>query len=249
MQNRSPTTTAPATDGWSRPAVTFRLTADRKRALRDLLDGADAMASPTGALDMAIELAAAARDFGSVETQEPAPHSEIVTMLDSLRMQVQSLASAVEDWSARETRMSTIDVERVAKHDANEAHNAHAPRLSGEAISPTPIGAWLDAEAALSTNWLVAKIHWLGKRPAGSGTALWHVEMRELGRSGAFSIQKDKVVHISLGPAPSIGPLSRLENEAGAILSCARSSVGWTLSLRVASDEGKLGEPFLAWSI
>lgn len=50
-------------DPWEREAVTLRLTDERKRALRSLLHGDDAMRSPTSTLDLAIERAAAVQAF------------------------------------------------------------------------------------------------------------------------------------------------------------------------------------------
>lgn len=245
MRNCSPTTTAPATDGWSRPAVTFRLTDERKRALRDLLDGADAMASPTAALDMAIELATAGRNLGEAEVEDLPSNTEIAKMLDSLRAQLQALARSVEDWGGAQTGLSRA---KTAWAELNHA-NAGLARIGGGDIDCAPIAAWLDAEVSPSTTWLVAKILWMRKRPAGAGAALWDVELRELGRSGALPMRRDEADHVALGPAPANGALVGLESGAEAILSCARASDGWTLSLRFALDDGKLGEPFAELSV
>jgi hypothetical protein len=245
MKNCSLTTTAPATDGWSRPAVTFRLTDERKRALRDLLDGADAMASPTAALDMAIELATAGRNFDEAKVEDLLSNTEIAKLLDSLRAQIQALARSVEDWGGAQTRLSRAE---TAWAELNHA-NARLARIGGDDIDCAPIAAWLDAEVSPSTTWLVAKILWIRKRPVDAGAALWDVELRELGRSGALPARRDEADHVALGPAPANGALAGLEGGAEAILSCARASDGWTLSLRFALDDGKLGEPFVELSV
>ena len=249
MQNLSPTKTAPATDGWSRPAVTFRLTDDRKRALRDLLDGADAMASPTEALDLAIELATAGHNLGEVEVEDLPFNTEIARMLDGLRAQIQALAGAVEESGGAQAGLSRAEVEWAESNYAEARSKGRLARIGGDNIDSAPIGAWLEADVSSSTTWLVAQIRWLGKRPAGGGAALWDVELRELGRSGALSARSNETVYVALGPAPANGPLARLESGSTDVLSCARSGGGWALSLRTTFEDGKLGEPFAEISI
>lgn len=249
MQSRSPTITAPATDGWSRPAVTFRLTDERKRALRDLLDGADAMASPTAALDMAIELATAGRNLGEAEVEDLPSNTEIAKLLDSLRAQLQALARAVEEWGEAQTLPLRPAVAPVEPNHAGARSKGRLARIGGDNIDSAPIGAWLEADVSSSTTWLVAQIRWLGKRPAGGGAALWDVELRELGRSGALTTKRDEAIYVALGPAHANGPLARLEGGSSGVLSCARSGGGWALSLRTTLEDGKLGEPFAEISI
>jgi hypothetical protein len=249
MKNCSLTTTAPATDGWSRPAVTFRLTDERKRALRDLLDAPDVLASPTAALDMAIELATAGRNLGEAEVEDLPSNTEIAKMLDSLRAQIQALARAVEEWGEARTLPLRPAVAPIETNHAGARSKGRLARIGDDDINPVPISAWLDAEVSPSTTWLVAKILWIRKRPAGGGAALWDVELRELGRSGALTTQKDEAIHVALGPAPANGPLTRLEGGSTDVLSCARSGGGWALSLRTTFEDGKLGEPFAEISI
>lgn len=249
MQNLSPTKTAPATDGWSRPAVTFRLTDERKRALRDLLDGADAMASPTAALDMAIELATAGRNLGDAEVEDLPSNTEIAKMLDSLRAQIQALARAVDEWGEARTLPLRPAVAPIEPNHAGARSKGRLARIGDDDINPVPISAWLDAEMSPSTTWLVARIRWLGKRPAGGGAALWDVELRELSRSNGLPERINETVQVALGPEHVNGPLARLEGDSSAVLSCARSGEGWALSLRAMLEDGKLGESFAQMSI
>jgi hypothetical protein len=234
---------------WARQAVTYRLTAKRKRDLQVL--AGDPSASPTEALDLAIELAVDSRATTAGPERGDQPlNAEISVALDGLRLQTDALAGAIEHWGESRAQLA-----RVAAECAELRRSlAHAAGLSGDggckdADSSVTVREWLDEAVDLATPWVVAKIRWIAKRPAGPGMATWEVELRELSRSGSAVARRVHADRVSLGPDLINGPLARMESEGAVVLSCARSGLDWTLSLRPALENGKLGAPFAEFRV
>lgn len=231
---------------WSRDAVTFRLTAERKRALRGLSNDDEAMLSPTASLDLAIELAAIGR---AVETDPrqtvQSGQSETVLFASELRDAIRVFANATDEWASIRAQLSRVaaDCSELRSAVASASMLADGVVVS-DARSPLPLRAWLDAQANPETTWLVVKAQWIGKRPVDAGTAIWELEARELGRNGQGKALRNEPHRVELGPARSAGPLSRLDQDGGCVISCVRSGQGWTLSLRPALEGGKLGDNF-----
>lgn len=226
--------------GWDRDAVTYRLTPTRKSRLLALVG--DDQGSPTDALDAAIERATAA----SMDEGQEQSDAEVTKALADLRDQIHALAVAAQAWGGVQEKLELVAVDCA---ELRHAISSAAALADGVALDiGEPVAAWLGrADPALA--WIVCKLRWLGKRSAGSGMALWDVELRELGRAGALRARESDAFRIALGPALATGPLARLESMQAAVLCCARSDRGWTLSLRSALEDGKLGEPFAELSI
>jgi hypothetical protein len=247
MRNPSQTSNTMGLESWSRQAVTFRLTTKRKRGLRALLPDTDEDASPTEALDLAIELALAGKTLGQKDNEsEQASNEEIASALDDLRMQTHALASAVGEWAGARMELAQIATECAELRRVLVLARANGPseRVAFDQRHPIPIKTWLDREVDASSSWLVAKISWINKQPAGAQMAVWEVELRELRRSNSAVARSTEAVRVVLGSALASGPLAGLDSCQGAVLSCARSSDGWALSLRSVLEDGSLGESF-----
>jgi hypothetical protein len=236
---------------WTRDAVTFRLTEQRKRGLRALSHDGGELPSPTAALDQAIELAIAARareaDHQPVAGRD---ESDIAALADELRDAARALAGAASGWQEIRSHLARVaaDCAELRAAIASAAMLADGVPV-GETDAPTPLRAWLDRQAGPETAWFVVKACWLGKRPASAGLSTWELEARELGRDGRGPASLAESCRVSLGPAPADGPLARLDRDGGCILSCARNGQGWRVSLRCALEGGKLGEAFAELSI
>lgn len=221
--------------GWNREAVTYRLTPTRKRGLLKLLG--DCQASPTDALDMAIERAAAAKLDATLD----GPGHAIAPTLNSLRDQICALTAAAEEWAGVREALALVaeDCAQMRRAVASAAVLADGVVVNGvESISD-----WL-SQTPRELQWIVFKLRWLAKRPDGAGTALWDVELREFGRAGAQRPRASAPFRATLGPCLVHGPVARLESIDAAILCCARSGHGWALTLRSSLEDGKLGEQF-----
>lgn len=236
---------------WTRDAVTFRLTEQRKRGLRALSQDGGELPSPTAALDQAIEMAIAAR-AREADHQPVAGRDEpdIAALADELRDAARALAGAASGWQEIRAQLARVaaDCAELRAAIASAAMLADGVPV-GETDAPAPLRAWLDRQAGPATAWLVVKASWVGKRPASAGLATWELEARELGRYGRGPASPSGSCQVSLGPAPADGPLARLDRDGGCVLSCARSGKGWRVSLRCALEGGKLGEAFAELSI
>lgn len=235
---------------WTRPAVTLRLTEKRKRGLASLLGEANALASPTEALDLAIELAAINldRDREFDECEQPSA-SGCAEAFDRLRTQTYPLGNAFEDWNSAWTQLARVAAECAELRAVIANCTTPAGPFFVNSAPPIALRSWLDMDVNSSTAWLVAKIHWMGKQPAGGGMSIWDVELRELKRGPAAHEPKPRVARVVIGPASTVGPLSNIECVGTSILLCVRIAGGWTLSLRSSGEDGKLGEPFAELSI
>jgi hypothetical protein len=228
-------------DPWEREAVTFRLTDERKRALRSLLHGADAALSPTSALDLAIERAVAALARGANLDGEKELLANVPSITsDELRDTLRAVAEAAAEWSGARSHLARVAADCAELRSAIAAASVLSDGVPVDE-TPRPIRAWLDQAGA--TSWIVAKARWLATRSANPGMAAWTLELRELGRDGGAPalLGADAV---ELGPAPAGGPLSRLGRDGGCVVSCARAGAGWARSLRPTLEGGKLGDPF-----
>jgi len=236
---------------WTRDAVTFRLTEQRKRGLRALSHDGGELPSPTAALDQAIELAIAAR--AREADHQPVAHRDepdIAALADELRDASRAFAGAANGWQEIRAQLARVAADCAELRAAIVSAAMLADGVPvGETDAPTPFRAWLDRRAGPATAWLVVKASWLGKRPASAGLATWELEARELGRDGRGHASPSESCQVSLGPALADGPLARLDRDGGCVLSCARNGQGWRVSLRCALEGGKLGEAFAELSI
>ncbi|CAH0229019.1 hypothetical protein SRABI118_02418 [Massilia sp. Bi118] len=236
---------------WTRDAVTFRLTEQRKRELRALSHDGGELPSPTAALDQAIELAIAAR-AREADHQPVAGRDEpdIAALADELRDAARALAGAASGWQEIRAQLARVaaDCAELRAAIASAAMLADGVPV-GETDAPAPLREWLERQAGPATAWLVVKASWLGKRPASAGLSTWEFEARELGRDGQGHASQAESCRVLLGPAPADGPLARLDRDGGCVLSCARNGQGWRVSLRCALEGGKLGEAFAELSI
>lgn len=236
---------------WTREAVTFRLTKQRKRELRALSQEGSEWPSPTAALDQAIELAIAARAH-EADRQPVTRRDEpgLVELVDELRDATRAFAGAANEWGEIRAQLARVaaDCAELRAAIASAAMLGDSVPVS-ETDAPAPLRAWLDRQAGPATAWLVVKASWLGKRSARAGLAVWEFEARELGRDGRGPASQPESCRVSLGPAPTDGPLARTEPDGGCVLLCARNGQGWTLSLRRSLDGYKVGETFAELSI
>jgi hypothetical protein len=213
-------------DPWEREAVTFRLTDERKRALRSLLHGDDAALSPTSALDLAIERAVAALARGANLDSEKDLLATVPSITsDELRETLHAVAEAAAEWSGARAHLARVAADCAELRSAIAAASVLSDGVPVDE-APRPV-----------------KARWLATRSANPGMAAWTLELRELGRDGGAPALLGEAA-VELGPAPAGGPLLRLGRDGGCVLSCARAGEGWALSLRPTLEGGKLGDPF-----
>jgi len=230
--------------GWNREAVTFRLTPKRKGDLL-AVRGDDANASPTEALDLAIDIALSCR--GREEQDANAlGGEEVASQLEALRHETRSLSASVESWAGANELLARVaaDCAELRHAIASASLLADGLRVADDGAS-APIKSLLD-KLGDATAWAAFKAHWVGKRPSGPGLACWNVELREL--RGAHE-ERGLVSSATLGPDWADGPMAGLETRPECVLTCSRSESGWALELRPVLAQGKLGAPFAQWRL
>jgi len=243
-ENRSSPTAVDSEAAWARGAVTFRLTAERKRALRSLSKHEEETRAPTAALDLAIELAIAGRALDDVAAQTVRPSSpEAALLVDELREAVRVFTNDAQDWSDVRAQLT-----RVVADCAELRSTIASAAMLGDGLpvtAPTAttfLKSWLDREADPARAWILAKAKWIAKRSAGPALAEWEFEIHLIDDRRASSLPESPAAIVVVGPAPSHASLSTLELAETSVLVCSRSGKGWSIEARAICGDGKLGE-------
>ncbi|QJE02527.1 hypothetical protein HH212_22960 [Massilia forsythiae] len=224
-------------NAWERPSVTFRLTEERRRALLALAPELGMRASPTAAIDFAIERAAglgfASFDRGAAE--EDARDA----FMDELREVLAACAALRAD--SGEARASLERIESRLDElgaEAEPARIAQSPTHGARDKTPT-LGEWLSREAAPSLAWAVVKARWLGAESAEPGKAMSRVDAWAAAPAD-FAEKTASLDTVLIGPA-RLGALAAFENDAVGVLVCSRGAQGWIARLHAIDAKGKLG--------
>lgn len=235
-------TSADRDAAWTRQAVTFRLTPERKSALRALSRDDEGLLLPTAALDLAIELATMDRALASDDRRATQPESANVSLLaDELRDAARVVAGAAEDWPDIRSQLARV----AADCGALRAAVSSAALLSdgvglGDVKANLSLKDWLDRETSPARAWILAKATWTSKKSAGRGLATWEFDIRLIAPSQASSGRPPSMVF--LGPSPTHGSESKIELSEALVLACSRCRAGWKIEVRSTCDDGKLSE-------
>lgn len=231
--------------GWSREAVTFRLTPKRKRALLAALGEDRARASPTGALDRAIEIALSIRER-EARPIDALVGDEFVDRLEALRAETHALSASTEKWEGINELLARVAAECAGLRQAIASSSILTDGVPVPQDSEiAPIKSWLD-QLGSDVAWAVFRARWIGKRPEADGLASWDVELRMLRSSDHVPAP---AVFAKLGPDRPDGPWAAMEPLPECLLSCERSEGAWRLALRPLLSQGKLGAPFAQWCV
>lgn len=238
------TSAEPAASSWDRPAVTLRLTTERKRALLALLPDRSASEGPTAALDLAMRLAL---DAARAETAPPSPHGELLAEMAGLAHGVRGAAEGLRavrsDLATALASLSAVaaDVAALRSAISSAALGGEPPAAKEAEDAAISIKAWLDRSAGPPCSWLVANARLQSQLPAGRGWTTWILEARIVGGDGLSISEATPPTLVALGPAPGDGSASRVGERRAVILDCRRSGGGWSVAARAVDDEGNLG--------
>lgn len=223
---------------WGRSSVTFRLTAERRQALLSLAPELGMRASPTAALDLAIERATGmgacstwSRDFHSVDKQ--------AEMLSELRAVLDACVALQAD--AANVKAGLDQVERGVAELRLAAVPSALPSTVElcHASDPTPLGRWLDQQVGADRSWAIVKARWIDARSDGTGLAkltadAWIAAPPDLATRSTSAQAK------IFGPV-KLGTLAAFDDGAVCVLACARTDGGWLARLHALDVAGQLG--------
>ena len=228
-----------ADSAWGREGIHLRLTASRKAALRALMSGVEA--TPTEAIDRAIQIASAGRaGFSSDEDDSLGAISDAIERL------------AHEQWINHKEAMMSAEATRGAM----ESLASLISRVAGEdfedgSISspsePLDIPAWLDSEArrmgvAMSAS-VIASAMWRGTSRDGGPfismsfeSRITHVDAKPIPAAHG----RDSLVKLELVSADS--PLARADLRSHVWLVCQREAGRpWRSAVFAAKPGGGFG--------
>jgi hypothetical protein len=230
-----------ASHGWERPSVTFRLTEERRRALLQLAPELGLRASPTAAIDFAIERA---MGMGVASTRLDSEGSSGWghDAVEELRAVLGACAALRDDGA--QTRASVERLERQLAQNGGLASTTNlTPRARSSAnemtLRSTTLGAWLDREAGAGLSWAVVKARWIDAWPTDAGKAMarfeaWAAAPMELARQIAVTEL------VEAGPL-RLRALAAFEDDGVGVMVCSRSTRGWTAKVHGLDGQGKLG--------
>jgi hypothetical protein len=225
-------------NAWERPSVTFRLTEERRRALLALAPELGMRASPTAALDFAIERAAGlgaaslARDETEEEYSRDAALEELREVLAACSALLAQGAGARESLDRIESRLDELGAE------ANPSERSEQ-QMQGAMDAPPTLGEWLSREAGPDLAWAVVKARWLGAELTAPGKSISRVDAWAAAPAN-FARQTASLNTVLIGPT-GIGALAAFENDAVGVLVCSRVDKGWAARLHALDSAGKLG--------
>lgn len=230
--------------GWDRSKMTLRLSSGRSAALRELVaDAPDA--TPTDAIDIAIELAKGARR--SELSTPPANHEPLSAALaEFLGAHFDDLASALADLRQEVAELRTI---LTASQEPEDELSA-APTDDGALPSP------FEAAASLAT-WLVAEAAARGLPMPDSAVIKGRVVAAKQSDTGAIALilaaelvaaDKSKAEprvgqasRVALSATPIEGGASALEFESRVCLWCQNANGHWEIKIHQFDRDGKVG--------
>lgn len=237
-------------ESWSRAAVTFRLTGERKRLLRGLLADGAAQCSPTAAIVRAIDLATAAHERPAPPTGPNAfEFGSNDGCIEHLGSAINELNETALGWRDARAQLASIASDCAELRLAIAAASAVADGSAAyDSQLSIPIKAWLDRLAPPGAAWAVAKAAWRGKSAVEGSRACWTFEARLAGVDGVAALANATQL-IELGPFEASGPISRLEAAGPIALTCARSHQHWRISAATMDGAGKLGETLASFDV
>jgi len=228
---------------WDRPSVTFRLTEERRRALLEMAPALGLRASPTAAIDFAIERAAG---IGVASTRLDAenPNGWGHEAVEELRAVLAACAALRDDGAQTRAAVERLEIRLAEFGGAKMPMDSPLPthslidEVEVAHASPT-LGAWLDQEAGAKFSWAVVKARWIEAWPTGPGKAMLRVEAwaaapLELTRRTAV------LRPVEVGPL-RLGALAAFERDTVGVFVCSRSAEGWTARIHSLDEQGKLG--------
>lgn len=220
--------------GWNRPSVTFRLTQERRKALLALSPELGLRASPTAAIDFAIERAAGL-GAASRAIAERGVGGDLDAALD-LRAVLAACAALRAD--AEEARASLARVEiHLATLGSESSPSANSRDETRGAASS--LGMWLGREAPVELTWAVVRIRWLEAAPAGPGAAVVRVNAWVAAPLEFSSLMTGAHI-LEIGPM-RVAALAAFENDSEAVVVCSKASGGWIARIHALNAGGKLG--------
>lgn len=219
---------------WDRPSVTFRLTEERRKALLALTPELGMRASPTAAIDFAIERAAG---LGAASL-DPVANGVDDELDADLRAVLAACAALRVD--AEDARAALARIEQRLGAIGREMEPAPGATRREEPAPPAPsLGAWLEREVPSDLAWAVVKARWLGATSAGSGKAMARVDAWAAAPI-EFASQTAAVETLEVGPL-RLSALAAFEDEPVAVLVCSRVVEGWSARIHALDAQGKLG--------
>ncbi|MYM26567.1 hypothetical protein GTP46_28480 [Duganella sp. FT135W] len=219
------------TKGWSRSAVTYRLSVRRRRDLRALC-GAESL-SPTAALDRAISIAKISTDF-----------DETAASIDEIRALVSTNAKRSEELLSS----MALQIEELKRTIIAVANSEGGGAEAGEnsiASPALPIRAWLDAEATdLPRRAIIVKAQWRGMTRRSNDSLRIEFLGQRIVTAGQEkdASAKPSLFYFSL-PAQQL-VLSKLTSQAFYLKCECGEKSDWHISIHTAAD-GKLEPAFL----
>ena len=221
---------------WDRASVTFRLTEERRKALLTLMPELGMRASPTAAIDFAIERAAGLGAASLDRADDGVDDAiDVASNLQAVLAACAALRADVEEARAAlarvENRLSELEGESESVFRANPRNESLPSTLS--------LGAWLNRDAPAHLAWAVVKARWLEAIPAGPGKAVARVDAWVVAPS-EFASQSAALEPLEVGPF-RLAALTAFETEPVAVFVCSRTLRGWAARIHALDAQGKLG--------
>ncbi|MGA7782473.1 MAG: hypothetical protein WCA85_32835 [Paraburkholderia sp.] len=230
--------------GWDRSKMTLRLSSERSAALRELVvDAPDA--TPTDAIDIAIELAKSARR--SELSAEPVNHEPSTAgFVDFFGAHFDDLASALAD-----LRQEVAELRAFLMAGQEQGNELSATRTSDETLSPpfeapTSLADWLmretDARGLPMPNSAVIKAQVVAANQSASGArALVLVAELVAADKSKAKPGAGQASRVALSAMPVEGAASALEPESRVCLWCQNANGHWDIKIHPFDRDGKVG--------
>jgi len=232
-----------AAHGWARSSVTFRLTEERRRALLEIAPGLGLRATPTAAIDFAIERAAGIGVASTLLNAED-PNGWGHEAVEELRAVLAACAALRNDGAQTRAIVERLESRLTEFGGAKAATDSPPPTRSLiDEVEVThaslTLGAWLDQETGSKFSWAVVKARWIEARPAEMGKAMLRVEAWA---AAPFELAGQTAVlrPVEVGPL-RLGALAAFERDSVGVFVCSRSAEGWTARIHSLDEQGKLG--------
>lgn len=232
-----------ASHGWERPSVTFRLTRERRRALLEIAPELGLRASPTAAIDFAIERATGI-GMASMRLDAEWPSGWGHEAAEELRAVLAACATLRDDGVQTRAAVERLESRLAEFRGAKMATDSPPPTRSFidevEAPHSSPrLGAWLDQETAWEFSWAVVKARWIAARRAETGKATLQVEAW-IAAPLELASRTAVLRPVEVGPL-RLDALAAFERDCVGVFVCSRSAEGWTAKIHALDTQGKLG--------
>ncbi|PQV48588.1 hypothetical protein [Paraburkholderia sp. BL21I4N1] len=230
--------------GWDRGKMTLRLSSERSAALRELVsDVPDA--TPTDAIDIAIELAKSARRSelsAAPANQEPlaaglaeffgAHFDDMASALADLRQEVAELRAILTAGQEQEDELSATPTDEGAPLSPFEAAASLATWLAAEAASR---GLPMPDSAVIRARVIATK-----QSDSGAIALILAAELVAVDKSKAEP-SAGQASRVALSATPIAGGTSALEFESRVCLWCQNTDGQWDIKIHPFDRDGKVG--------